>query len=124
MITFSDLYERVMGKAQRRKQGRRMAKLQKSSAFQMKKKRNALRTKDTAKLSVIAKKKATQIMRDKFYKDYKNMSLSMRVQADQKLQQKFGPVIAKIAKKMLPKLKSAEKERVKAARAAHGDKDE
>ena len=124
MITFSDLYERVMGKAQRRKQGRRMAKLQRSSAFQLKKKRNALRTKDTAKLTVIAKKKATQIMRDKFYKDYKNMSLAMRVQADQKLQQKFGPVIAKIAKKMLPKLKSAEKERVKSARAAYGDKDE
>ena len=124
MITFSDLYERVMGKAQRRKQGRRMAKLQRSSAFQLKKKRNALRTKDTAKLTVIAKKKATQVMRDKFYKDYKNMSLAMRVQADQKLQQKFGPVIAKIAKKMLPKLKSAEKERVKSARAAYGDKDE
>ena len=124
MITFSDLYERVMGKAQRRKQGRRMAKLQRSSAFQLKKKRNALRTKDPAKLTVIAKKKATQIMRDKFYKDYKNMSLAMRVQADQKLQQKFGPVIAKIAKKMLPKLKSAEKERVKSARAAYGDKDE
>jgi hypothetical protein len=127
MKTFKEMYdsldEKTMGKAQRKKQGRRMAKLQRSSAFQMKKKRNALRTKDTAKLAVIAKKKATQVIRDKFYKDYKNMSLTMRVQADQKIQQKYGAMIAKKAKKMLPQLKSDEKVRVKAARAAYKDKD-
>ena len=52
------------------------------------------------------------------------MSLQMRVQADAKIQQKYGAAIAKKVTRMLPKLKAAEKERVKAARAAYGDKDE
>ena len=128
MKTFKEMYdsldEKTMGKAQRKKQGRRMARLQRSSGYQMKKKRNALRTKDTAKLTVIAKKKATQSIRDKFYKDYKNMSLNMKVQADQKIQQKYGPMIAKKAKRMMPGLKADEKERAKAARAAYGNTDE
>ena len=52
------------------------------------------------------------------------MSLTMRVQADQKIQQKYGPAIAKKAARMLPGLKADEKERVKAARAAYGNTDE
>ena len=48
----------------------------------------------------------------------------MRVQADQKIQQKYGPMIAKKAKRMMPGLKAAEKERAKAARAAYGNTDE
>ena len=39
MKTFSDLYEKTLNVAQRRKQGIRMKALARSSAFQMKKKR-------------------------------------------------------------------------------------
>ena len=124
MITYKELMERVVSVAQRKKQARRMSKLQKSAAFQLKKKRNSLRIKDTAKLTIIAKKKITQAIRDKFYKDYENMSMVMKVQVDQKIQQKYGPGIAKKVMKAMPKLKAAEKERVKAARASYGDKDE
>ena len=123
MKKFSDLYEKKVNVAQRKKMARRMSKLQKSSAFQMKKQRAALRTRDAAKLSVIAKKKVTQMYRDKFYKNYKDMSLQQRVQADAKIQQKYGAVIAKKAQRALPKLKSAEKARIKAARAAMKDDD-
>ena len=99
--------------------------LQNHTKISMKKKqRAALRTRDAAKLSVIAKKKVTQMYRDKFYKNYKDMSLQQRVQADAKIQQKYGAAIAKKVIRILPQLKAAEKERVKAARAAYGDKDE
>ena len=124
MITFKELSEKVVSVAQRKKMARRMSKLQKSAGFQLKKKRNSLRVRDTAKLTVIAKKKVTQIFRDKFYKNYKEMSLQMKVQADQKIQQKYGASIAKKVTKMMPKLKAAEKDRVLRARAAHGDKGE
>jgi hypothetical protein len=89
----------------------------------LKKKRNSLRVRDTAKLTVIAKKKVTQIYRDKFYKNYKDLPVQLRVKADQLIQQKYGPGIAKKVIKMMPNLKAAEKERVKAARDAYG-KDE
>ena len=57
MITFKELSEKVVSVAQRKKMARRMSKLQKSAGFQLKKKRNSLRVRDTAKLTVIAKKK-------------------------------------------------------------------
>ena len=123
MKKFSDLYEKKVSVAQRRKLGRRMARLQKSVAFQLKKKRKALRMRDPAKLIQIARKKVTQVFRDKFFKNYKDMSLQQRVQADAKIQQKYGAVIAKKAQRALPKLKSAEKARIKAARAAMKDDD-
>tara|TARA_B110000967_G_C18766426_1_gene500656 strand:- start:71 stop:442 length:372 start_codon:yes stop_codon:yes gene_type:complete len=123
MITFKELSEKVVNIAQRKKMARRMSKLQKSAGFQLKKKRNSLRVRDTAKLTVIAKKKVTQIYRDKFYKNYKDLPVQLRVKADQLIQQKYGPGIAKKVIKMMPNLKAAEKERVKAARDAYG-KDE
>ena len=123
MITFKELSEKVVSVAQRKKMARRMSKLQKSAGFQLKKKRNSLRVRDTAKLAIIAKKKVTQIYRDKFYKNYKDLPVQLRVKADQLIQQKYGPGIAKKVIKMMPNLKAAEKERVKAARDAYG-KDE
>ena len=123
MITFKELSEKVVSVAQRKKMARRMSKLQKSAGFQLKKKRNSLRVRDTAKLTVIEKKIVTQIYRDKFYKNYKDLPVQLRVKADQLIQQKYGPGIAKKVIKMMPNLKAAEKERVKAARDAYG-KDE
>ena len=76
MKTFLELYEGVASVSQRKKLARRMAKLQKSPAFQMKKKRSALRMRDPAKLLVIARKKLKQKYRDKLFPDYKNQSVN------------------------------------------------
>ena len=117
MKTFSDLYE-VMGVGARKKLARRMAKLQKSSAFQMKKKRAALRMRDPAKLLMIARKKLMQGYRDKFYPDYKNQPVQRRVIIDQQIMQKYGAKIDKFSKRAAMKLKAAEPERIKTARDA------
>ena len=121
MKTFKDLYEAVMGVKQRKKMARRMVKMGKSKIVQAKKKRAALRMRNPAKLAILARKKAIQMMRDKFYPAYKTMALAQRVKVDQVIMQKYGKKIAKIAKKLTIKLKKAEIERVKKARAAQKD---
>ena len=117
MKTFQELFE-VVSTSQRKKLARRMAKLQKSPAFQMKKKRNALKMRDPAKLLVIARKKLMQGYRDKFYPDYKNQPVQRRVIIDQQIMQKYGKKIAKFSQKAAMKLKALEPERIKTARAA------
>ena len=120
MKKFKELYE-VMGAKQRKKMARRMAKMAKSKIVQAKKKRAALRMRNPAKLAVLARKKAMQMMRDKFYPAYKTMAIAQRVKVDQVIMQKYAKKIAKIAKKLAIKLKKAEVERVKKARAAQKD---
>ena len=95
-----------------------MKKLSKSSSFQMKKKKALLKMRNPAKLAVVARKKAKQFFRDKFYPGYKDMSMMQRIKIDQLIQQKYGSKIDKMAKKMVLKLQKAEVGRVKAARAA------
>ena len=121
MKKFSDLYEKKVDIAQRKKQARRMARLAKSSAFQRKKQRSLLKPRDTAKLTVVARKKTIQKFRDKFYPDYESMAISQKVKIDQNIQQKYGKRIDAISKKTVAKLKSAEKERVAQARKAFQD---
>ena len=58
------------------------------------------------------------MFRDKFYPTYKEMALAQRVKVDQIIQQRFGPKIDKISKKMAIKLKKLEVERVKKVKAA------
>ena len=118
MKKFLELYEGVVSTSQRKKLARRMAKLQKSPAFQAKKKRNALKMRDPAKLLVIARKKLMQGYRDKFFPDYKNQSVQRRTLIDQQLMQKYGKKIDKFSKKAAMKLKALEPERIKAARDA------
>ena len=118
MKTFKDIYEAVMGVKQRKKIARRMAKMGKSKIVQAKKKRAALKMRNPAKLLLLARKKAIQMMRDKFYPAYNNMALAQRVKVDQTIIQKYGKKIAKIAKKLAIKLQKAEIERVKKAREA------
>ena len=121
MKTFQELFE-VVSVTQRKKLARRMAKLQKSPAFQMKKKRNALRMRDPAKLLVIARKKLKQKYRDKLFPDYKNQSVQRRTMIDQQIMQKYGKKIDKGSKKLAMKLKANEAERIKKARdAMRGD---
>ena len=118
MKTFQELYEGVVSTSQRKKLARRMAKLQKSPAFQAKKKRNALKMRDPAKLLVIARKKLMQGYRDKFFPDYKNQSVQRRTMIDQQIMQKYGKKIDKFSKKAAMKLKALEPERIKTARDA------
>jgi len=105
MKKFKEIYEAVMGVQQRKKAARRMAKMGKSKIVQAKKKRAALRMRSPAKLAILARKKAIQMMRDKFYPAYKTMALAQRVKVDQVIMQKYGKKIAKIAKKLAMKLK-------------------
>ena len=115
MKKFIDFYE-VMGFKQRKQMARRMAKMAKSPVVQAKKKRAALRMRNPAKLAQIARKKATNMMRDKFYPSYKEMAIAQKVKIDQMIMQKYGKKIAKIAKKLAMKLQKQEIERVKKAR--------
>jgi hypothetical protein len=124
MKTFQELYEGVVSVSQRKKIGRRMAKLQKSSSFQMKKKRVALKMRDPAKLLMIARKKLMQGFRDKFYPDYANQPVQRRMMIDQKIMQKYGAKIAKFSKKAAMKLKALEPERIKKARDAMNKDDD
>ena len=119
MKTFQELYE-VMSVAGRKKLARRMAKLQKSPAFQMKKKKAALRMRDSTKLLMIARKKAIQFFRDKFYPDYARKSMQQKVKIDQKIMLKYAGGINKISKREAIKLKTKEMERIKKARDAMG----
>ena len=117
MKKFIDFYE-VMGFKQRKQMARRMAKMAKSPVVQAKKKRAALRMRNPAKLAQIARKKATNMMRLKFYPSYKEMAIAQKVKVDQMIMQKYGKKIAKIAKKLAMKLQKQEIERVKKAREA------
>ena len=118
MKTLSDIYERTVSAVQRKKQARRMSKMAKSSAFQFKKKKAMLRMRNPAKLMQIARKKAVQSFRDKFYPSYKEMSVQQRVKVDQLLMQKYGGKIDKISRKLAVKLKGAEGERIARAKEA------
>ena len=122
MKDFKEFNEAVASVLQRKKLARRMAKMAKSPAIKMKKKRAALRMRTPAKLTLLARKKTIQKFRDKFYPTYGGMALQQRVIVDNKIMQKYGKKIDKVAKKLLMKLKKTELERVKKARAALKEK--
>ena len=117
MKKFIDFYE-VMGIKARKQMARRMAKMAKSSITKFKKKKAALKMRNPAKLAQLARKKATNMMRDKFYPSYKEMAVAQKVKVDQMIMQKYGKKIAKIAKKLAMKLRKQETQRVKKAREA------
>ena len=118
MKTFQELYQRVVNVSQRKKMARRMARMAKSPAFQLKKKRTALKMRDPAKLMTIARKKTMQSFRNKFYPDYVNAPFAQKVKIDHMIIQKYGKRIDMISKKLAMKLKRDETERIKKARAA------
>ena len=121
MKTFSEFISeapRVVSVSQRRKQARRMAKIARSAVVQAKKKRARLKTRSTAKLAQLARKKTIQKFRDKFYPQYNDVSLQQKVKIDQMIMAKHGQKIDKIAKKALVQLRKKELDRVKQARAA------
>ena len=117
MKKFIDFYE-VMGLKQRKQMARRMAKMAKSPIMQFKKKKAALKMRNPAKLAQLARKKATNMMRLKFYPSYKDMAIPQKIKIDQMIMQKYGKKIAKISKKLAIKLRKQEIGRVKKAREA------
>jgi len=119
MKKFSDICEKKVSVIQRKKQALRMTRLVKQPSFQLKKKRSLLKRRDTGKLAVVAKKKVTNKFRQKFAPDYKDMNSQQKIVIDQKVQQRFGVKIAKVVKKLIPKLKAAEGERVQKAKAVY-----
>ena len=119
---FSDLNERGVNIAQRKKQARRMAILAKSAAFIRKKKRTMMRIRNSAKLLLVAKKQTLMNFRKKAYPNYNDMSMPQKVKADQIIMQRFGAKIDKISKKVAKKLKSKESERIKKLKATGAEK--
>ena len=109
---------RVVNVMQRRKIARRMARLEKSSAFKKKKERSLLKIASPEKQAIKAKKAAKKLIIKKFYKNYNELSPQMKVRIDQKIAQKYGAAINKIATRMKIKVKKAELDKVKKARAA------
>ena len=121
MKKFKELYEVVASVVQRKKLQRRMAKMAKSPVIQMKKQRAMLKPRSPAKLAQLARKKAIQSFRDKYYSSYKEMSFAQRVKVDQQIMQKYGKKIDGISKKAAKILQKAEVERVKKAKEAQKD---
>ena len=114
---------RVIGKAQRRKIARRMARLVKTAGFKTKVKTSMLRIASVAKQKVKAAKLAKQQVIDKYFPTYKSMSLPQRVKTDQKIQQRYGGLINKLTVKKMRVVKKKEIEKVKKARERIGQKD-
>ena len=114
---------RVIGKAQRRKIARRMARLVKTAGFKKKVERSKRKIASFAKQKVKAAKLAKQKVIDKYFPTYKSMSLPQRVKTDQKIQAKYGGMINKLSVKLMRVVKKKEIEKVKKARANIGKED-
>ena len=122
----SELVEKkAMSIATRRKMGRRMAKMAKSSAFKAKvaRKKKKLATPDM--LHKRAMKAAKMLILQKFVglspAKYMQLPPAARVEIDNRIVAKKGLAIQKIAKKMMVKLKKQELERLKKVKQG-GDK--
>ena len=113
---------RVIGKAQRRKIARRMARLVKTAGFKKKVERSKKRIASFAKQKVKAAKLAKQKVIDKFFPSYKKMSLPQRVKTDQKIQAKYSGMINKLSTKLMRVVKKKEIEKVAAFRKKVADK--
>ncbi len=113
---FSDIHEKSVPLLQRKKMARRMAKMARSAIFKMKKARSALRRKTPEKILALARKKAINMMRKKFYPTYKDMAFAQRIKIDQRIMVQFGKKIDKISKKLALIIKKGEGARIAKAR--------
>jgi DNA primase catalytic subunit len=113
MIGFKEyLSEKPLTPQQRIQRGRIMKRLAPKIAM---KRKIAMKKKATPeKLKVRAMKQARDVVRAKFVKgkSYDELSYSEKIQLDKKVEKKQA-LIKKIAKKLLPKIKKAEVERIK-----------
>ena len=108
----NDVLDEVMSKMARMKRSRMMKT--KGKMIARKRKIAMKRKANPEKLKKRAAKKAREIIAKKILKDKKKSDLSLagRETLEKKLAKKKA-VIAKIAKKILPKIRSAEAERIK-----------
>ena len=113
---------RLIGKAQRRKIARRMARLVKTAGFKKKVERSKKKIASFAKQKVKAAKLAKQKVIDKYFPTYNKMSLPQRVKTDQKIQAKYGGMINKLSTKLMRVVKKKEIEKVAAFRKSVADK--
>ena len=85
------------------------------------------RVANTDKLKKRSQKKAREVIRARVAgslgKDYKKLPLAGRMQVDKKVEKKRD-LIARLAKRMMPKVKKAEMERVKKARSSRNEETE
>ena len=116
MRKFIELYTEVMSVSTRKKMSKRMAKLARSPAVKMKKARTRLKVRNTAQLTIVARKQALKTIKLKYYPTYDEMPMAQRIKVDQKIQQKYGKIIDKMVKKKMTALKSAEVARVAKAK--------
>jgi len=113
---------RAVSALTRRKIGRRMKRLAKTSAFKQKKQRAMLKIASPEKQKIKANKMAKKIIIQRFYPKYDEFGPMQRAKIDLQIKQKYGTMIDKLAKKFLLRVKKGEIEKVKKARASKQDK--
>ena len=121
MRKFIELYTEVMSVSTRKKMSKRMAKLARSPVVKAKKARTRLKVRNTAQLTIVARKQAFKTIKLKYYPTYDEMPMAQRIKVDQKIQQKYGKIIDKMVKKKMTALKSAEVARVAKAKETKKD---
>ena len=99
-----------------REQSIRMRRLMKNPAYKKKVELKKKRMKSTPELMVRAQKQARDMVRKKFYPKYDEMGREGKAKVNQMVALKHGPKIAKIARRLLPKVKIQSRELVKRAR--------
>ena len=105
-----------------REQSIRMRRLMKNPAYKKKVELKKKRMKSTPELLVRAQKKARDMIRKKFYPKYDEMGREGKAKINQVISLKHGAKIAKIAKKLLPRVKIQSRELVKRARELSKEK--
>ena len=103
-------------KKRAREQSIRMRRLMKNPAYKKKVELKKKRMKSTPELMVRAQKQARDMVRKKFYPKYDEMGREGKAKVNQMVSLKHGPKIAKIARRLLPKVKIQSRELVKRAR--------
>ena len=116
IIKEEHLIEKPLTPQQRMQRSRIMKRLAPKMA--MKRKMKAKKKADPNTLKARSEKKAREIIRAKIAKgDYDKMSYAQKIAIDKKVEAKRA-VIKKLAKKLLPKVKKAEMDRIEKMRAA------
>ena len=105
-----------------REQSIRMRRLMKNPAYKKKVELKKKRMKSAPELLVRAQKQARDMVRKKFYPKYDEMGREGKAKINQVVSLKHGAKIAKIAKKLLPKVRIQSRELVKRARELSKEK--
>ncbi len=105
-----------------REQSIRMKRLMKNPAYKKRVELQKKRMKSAPELLVRAQQQARDMVRKKFYPKYDELGREGKAKVNQVVSLKHGAKIAKIAKKLLPKVKIQSRELVKRARELSKEK--